>query len=125
MLMNLPYYLNVLMWRYRCGGNGILEKKLYLLLRSVEIVGLLHVLSILHISVCMPMKWLAGNCCELKDYNFGMADMPEALDLMYVAFGKVTDDGDLLLDEEFMMGIFEHSCQLKDHSFSGLYDLHV
>ena len=51
--------------------------------------------------------------------------MPEALDLMDVAFGKVADDGDLLLDEEFMMGIFEHSCQLKHHSFSGLYYLHV
>ena len=70
-------------------------------------VGLLRVLSILHISVCMPMRWLAGNCVELKDYNFGVADMPEALDLMDVAFGKVADDGDLLLDEDFMMGMFE------------------
>ena len=106
-LMNLPYYLEFLMWRYRCGGNGILEKKLYLLLRSVEMVGLLRVLSILYISVCMLMRWLAGNCGELEDYNFGVADMPEALDLMDVAFGKVADDGDLLLDEDFMMGLFE------------------
>ena len=69
-------------------------------------VTLLRVLSILHISICMPLRWLAGNCGNLSEYGFGVADMPVALDLLDEAMGKVAVDGDLLLDEDFMMGIF-------------------
>ena len=105
-LMNLPHYLEFLIWRMQCGGNGILERKLYTILRSVEMVALLRVLSILHISICMPLRWLAGNCGNLSEFGFGVADMPVALDLLDEAMGKVAVDGDLLLDEDFMMGIF-------------------
>ena len=84
----------------QCGGNGILERKLYTILRSVEMVALLRVLSILHISICMPLRWLAGNCGNLSEYGFGVADMPVALDLLDEAMGKVAVDGDLLLDED-------------------------
>jgi hypothetical protein len=46
---------------YGTSGVWILATKLYLVLRSVEVVSLLHVLvSILHISICLPTRWLAG-----------------------------------------------------------------
>ena len=107
MLMNLSDYFEFLIWRMRCGGDGILEKKLYTVLRCTEMVSLLRVLSILHVSICIPMRWLAGNCGNLEEYGFGVADMPKALDLMDDAFEKVSIDGNLLLDEDFMMGIFD------------------
>ena len=109
-LMNLPYYLEFLVWRMICGGDGILEKSIYLRLRSMEVVALLRVLSILHISLCMPHRWLAGNCGDLKEYGFGVADMPEALDLIDSALGKVMEDGTKLLDEDFMMGMLTPIC---------------
>ena len=44
-LMNIPYYLEFLIWRFRCGRDGILEKNLWIELRSVEFVALLHTCS--------------------------------------------------------------------------------
>ena len=106
-LMNIPYYLEFLIWRFRCGGDGILEKNLWLVLRSVEFVALLRVLSILHLSVCMPMRWLAGNCGALEEYDFGVSDMPAALDLMDNKMADIVEDGSLLLSDDFMMSMFD------------------
>ena len=53
------------------------------------------------------MRWLAGNCGDLGSYGFGVVDMPEALDFLDNVFGEIADKGHLLLDEDFMMGIFK------------------
>ena len=84
-----------------CARDGILEKNVYSILRCVEMISLLRVHSILHISICLPLYWLAGNCGNLGKYGFGVADMPMVLDLMYDAFGKMVQDGRLILDEDF------------------------
>ena len=55
-LMNIPQYLDFLVWRMGAGGDGILEKNLYTILRSVEMVLLLRVLSIFHILICLPLR---------------------------------------------------------------------
>ena len=56
-IMNIPYYLEFLNWRMSCGGTeNILEKNVFILLQSVEVVAMLRVLSILHIAVCMPLR---------------------------------------------------------------------
>ena len=52
MLMNLKYYVEFLDWRLTCAVNdNLLQTSLYITLRSVEMVALLRVLSILHITV--------------------------------------------------------------------------
>ena len=105
-LMNLPYYLQYLHWRISATGgksDNILQTKLYIMLRSAEVVAMLRVLSILHIAICVPTRWLAGKTHELKEYNFGYYDMGKALDLMETAFESVLNDGSLIYDEEFMM----------------------
>ena len=106
-LMNIPYYLEFLIWRFCCGGDGILEKYLWLELRSVEFVALVHVLLILHMSVVVPMRWIAGECANLADYDFGVAEMGLALDLMDNGLGKVTQDGQNGLNDDHMMTIFD------------------
>ena len=70
-------------------------------------VSLLRVLSILHISLCLPLRWLAGNCGNLRKYGFEVAYMPKAMDLMDKAFAKTTKDGNLVLDDDFMIKVFE------------------
>ena len=108
-IMNIPYYLEFLNWRLSCGGKteSILEKNLFILLQSVEVVAMLRVLSILHIAVCMPLRWLSGNCQDLAEHDFGVADMAWTVDLMEKAFTRVANNGELLLDEDFMMNIFK------------------
>ena len=107
-LMNVPYYLEFLIWRMRCGhGDGILEHNLFILLRSVKIITFLHVLSILHIVVCMPLQWLAGNCGDLSQHNFAVYNMASVVDIIYKAFYEVLIDGEKLIDEDFIMVIFD------------------
>ena len=108
-LMNVPYYLEFLIWRFKCGHkDGILERNLFMLLTSVEMISLLRVLSILHISVCMPLRWLAANCGDLGEYGFGVADMATVVDLMDEAFFEMVNNGEKVLDEDFMMDIFKN-----------------
>ena len=90
----------------RCGsGEGILEKNLYMLLRSVEMVSFLRVLCILHVSICLPLRWLAGNCGGLAEYNFGVADMATVVDLMDNAFLDILQHGEKILEESFIFYI--------------------
>ena len=60
-------------------------------------------MSILHIAICLPARWLAGKTHELKDYNFGYYDMGKALDLMERAFESILNNGCLIYDQDFMM----------------------
>ena len=108
-LMNLPMYLQFLHWRMdACGtsGDGILATNLYLNFKSSEVIAQLRVLSILHIAICMPVRWLAGKTESLLDYDFGYYDMGKALDIMESAFMEIIDDPSKFLDEDFMMGLF-------------------
>ena len=70
-------------------------------------VSLLRVLSILHISLCLPLRWLSRNCGDLGKYFFGVAYIPKAVDLRDKAFAEITKDGNLMLDYDFMINIFE------------------
>ena len=89
------------------GATVFWRKKLWLELRSVEFVALLRVLSILHMSVVMPMRWIAGKCANLADYDFGVAEMGLALDLMDNGMAKVAQDGQNGLNDNHMMTIFD------------------
>ena len=70
-------------------------------------VSLLRVLSILHISLCLPLQWLAGNFGNLGKYGFGVSDMPKDVDFMDNAFDEINKDGNLMLDDDFIMKFFE------------------
>ena len=70
-------------------------------------VSLFLFLSILNISLFLPLRWIAVNCGDLGKYGFVVVDMPKAVDLMDKAFAEITKDGNLMLDDDFMMNIFE------------------
>jgi hypothetical protein len=69
-------------------------------------VALLRILSILHIAVCMPVQWLAGNTENLAEYSFGAISMGRTVDMLEDTFNKICNDGSLILDEVFMINIF-------------------
>ena len=60
-------------WRSRINKHAFISKTY--LLTSTEMITLSWLLSILHISVFMPFRFLAGKCHEFKKYQFGAADM--------------------------------------------------
>ena len=88
-------------------GDGILERNLFMLLRSVKMIAFFRVLSILHIAVCMTLRWIAGKFGNLSQHNFGVANMAPVVDILDKAFYEVLIDGEKLIDKDFMMGIFD------------------
>ena len=69
-IMNYPYYLEFLYWMLKKTGNNdkasLLQRNLFVVLGSVEMIALDRLLSIIHIYVCMPFHWLAGKTHRLK-----------------------------------------------------------
>jgi hypothetical protein len=88
------------------GSDCILQCKLFSVLGSTEMVTLLCVLSILHIAICLPTRWLAGNSTDLGNYDFIYYDIGKLLDIMENWFEEISKKGELLLNESFMMHMF-------------------
>ncbi len=61
----------------------------------------------LHVAICIPARWLADKTQELAEFQFGVWDTGRTIDLIEVAFEKILSDGERMLDEQFMMNIFE------------------
>ena len=72
-LMNYTYYIEFLDQSLRKRNKNdkasILQQNLFVALTSTEMIALVRLLSILHISVCMPIRWLAGKIHDLKEHN--------------------------------------------------------
>ena len=58
----------------KTGNNdkaSILQRNLFVLLGSVEMIVLARLMTIIHLSVSMPFRWLAGKKYELVKYITG------------------------------------------------------
>ena len=67
---------------------------------------MIRLLAILHMEIVLPLQWISGNCEHLSKWEFGVADMPDAVDLMEKEFAKVQRNGKKIMDDKFMFGIF-------------------
>ena len=74
-------------------------------LQPSELIALLHVLSILHISICLQTCWFIGNVEILAQPDFGAMDKGLVADLCDDEVENIADNGDLMLQEDFMMKI--------------------
>ena len=92
--------------RLSVSHDNILQKSLFITLQSVEIIALLWVLSILHISVCLQTHLLSGNVEDLAKWDFGVLDMGDDVDTLEAAMEEIAGDGKLMLNEDFVMNIF-------------------
>ena len=70
-------------------------------------VSLLRVFYIMHTSLCLPLLWLARNCADLRKFGYGVVDTLKAVDLTYKAFAETNKGRNLMLNDDFMMHIFE------------------
>lgn len=111
--MNHPYYVEFLdnaLRKPRKKKNesaSILQKKIFVVLTSSEMIALVRLLSILHLSNCMPFRYLAGKSHEFKQYGWGAADMGRVLDTLYKKLQMVCDNPRLILGQLFMMDILQ------------------
>ena len=86
----------------------MLQVYLFTVLTSVEMIALTRVFAILHFTICMPMRFLAGT-----SHNFGPAgyqlsgySMGKAIDALETAMIAISEDLTKFLDEDFMNNIF-------------------
>ena len=86
-------------------GN-ILQENLFTLLKTIQIVGLLRVLSIFHICIVIPHRWLSGKTHELAEYDWSCRSMGWVMDVLKIALEKIIADPKKILNKTFMLGIF-------------------
>ena len=57
--------------------DNILQDNLFYILTSEEIITLTRVFAILYFTVCMPIRWLAGNTHNVgyQGYNWSVLSM--------------------------------------------------
>ncbi len=108
-LMNLSPMLEFLLQqksKTKSSNDSILESNLLIILQSTEMVAALRVLSILHIAITIPLRWLHSKTHELAAFKFGVAEHGDILGDLEEGFEKIVEDGSLMLDEDFMMNLF-------------------
>ena len=109
--MNYPYYIEFLdqslRKRKKSEKASILQQNLFVALTSSEMIALVRLLSIFHVSVCMPIRWLAGKTQDLKEYEWGPMSMGRVLDTLEASMIYLSKHPDKILDEKYMMNIFK------------------
>jgi hypothetical protein len=115
--MNYPYYVEFLDSALRkprktkYESARILQKSLFVVLTSSEMIDLVQLLSILHLSICMPFRYLADKSHKFQQYGWGAADMGRVLDTLYENLQSLRQNLRLILDQSFMMTIFKQYCK--------------
>lgn len=99
--------------------ENILQTNMFIILRATEMIAQLCIASIIFITVVVPMRWLAGKTHELGHRNWSERSMGRAVDLTYNAVVEVESDGELMLDEDFIMNIssplYDELPELREH----------
>ena len=85
--MNHPYWITFLEDRMHTPRDNILQENIFIILSLLEMTKLARLCAIIDITICLPKRWLAGNCHILADYNFYVRSM-----------GIMADDLDMALD---------------------------
>ena len=60
----------------------------------------------MHISVVMPLRWLAGNTHELANFEWGPMSMGRAIDTLHQKMSELSISSELIIDRNFMMDMF-------------------
>ena len=88
-------------------NSNILQENLFIVLSSLEMIAVSRLFSILHVSIVIPFRWLAGNTHKLAKYGWGARSMGRAVDMLHTTCTQLLDDIKLIHDRNFMMKIFD------------------
>ena len=86
--------------------DNILQRNLFVMLTSDEMVAQSRLLGIIHLPCMLPLRWLAGNTHKLSNYGWGVRSMSRVLNIFYQKIQLIEANPRLVLSEIFMMRIF-------------------
>lgn len=104
---NRNYYIEFLheLRVFNGKSDNLLVNYNYAMLSSLEMVAVARLWSILHISIIMPLRWIASKVHELSDYDWCYLNIGNVYDKLKVNLQAIVDNPKLIHDEAFMMGI--------------------
>ena len=106
--MHRPLNVEFLDERLRVKGNeNILQKNLFIILDSLEMIAVSRMFSILNVSIIIPIRWLAGKTHTLAHRKWGARSMGRVCDILHNACITLLDDIKLFHDESYMMHLFD------------------
>ena len=80
---NRQYCIEFLDEQLRLPSKGnVLQENLFIVLSSLEMVGLSRILSILYLCIVIPVRWLSAKTHTLGKYNWGARSMGRVLDIL-------------------------------------------
>jgi len=95
--MNRELYLEFLFERMQAATSAEenkLEKALFVLLSSTEVIAAIRVRAMIHLKITMPMRFLTNS----NDVNYSPADMGPLVDALDKFLLSVESNGNLLMD---------------------------
>ena len=75
-----------------CGNNHILQQNFFNILSSLEIIATSRLFSILGVSICMPVRWLAGNTHKVALHNCGARSIGREFDILHTVLNNILYD---------------------------------
>jgi len=75
-------------------------------------IALCRICSIFHFAFSLPLRWLAGNTQKLAKYNWSVLSMSRALNTFEKALQTIENDGNFLLNEDYVMNTFKDIAQV-------------
>ena len=73
--MNHPYWIELLDKRLRTPGDNIQQENIFIVLSSLEMMMFAQFSSIIRITICLMIRWLAGNFHNISYYNWSVCSM--------------------------------------------------
>ena len=64
-------------------NDSILQSNLYIALSSLEVGATARFFAIIHLTVVVPVRWLAGKTHMLAEYGWGPRSMGLCIDILY------------------------------------------
>eukprot|EP00957_Ditylum_brightwellii_P193288 14717125-Ditylum_brightwellii.AAC.1 len=75
--------------------KSTLKENLFIVLTSIEMIALCCVMAILHFSICVPMRWIAGNTYHIGNLgnDWSVRSMGKAINALYDSMAQIKADG--------------------------------
>merc|ERR1712032_258621 len=94
------------------GDKNILQSCLFIQLGCVELAAAARLFCILYLSMVIPVRWFAAKTHKLSHrtvhgYAWGVRSMGLVADIIYEKYKEIKEKPTLILDEDYMMGMFD------------------
>ena len=105
--MNRNFYVEFLDKSLTAEKDNILQKNLFIILTSSQMIAVSRVYAIFHVAICFPMRYLAGKAHTLGAHDFSIRSMGKVIDTVDEKLKQIVDTPENFISYDFMKDIFK------------------